>query len=204
GAHRLREHREAVGVPLRLPAGELAQAVQVLAGDLAVGADVHDRHRAIGGLAQVRDRAGGDALGDEGLAETHLVGDEEAVDAILIRPEPPERVLDGGALEGLQAREELLGIHGGRLGGGVRTHARLLPRENIRTVSHSRWNSGGISSSALGRSSTASTSSRTERMRSMSFPAARTSGSNRSEEHTSELQSRFDLVCRLLLEKKKT
>src|SRR5699024_11694803 len=27
---------------------------------------------------------------------------------------------------------------------------------------------------------------------------------NRSEEHTSELQSRFDLVCRLLLEKKKS
>src|SRR5207249_8007712 len=27
--------------------------------------------------------------------------------------------------------------------------------------------------------------------------------SKRSEEHTSELQSRFDLVCRLLLEKKK-
>src|SRR5699024_12523927 len=27
-------------------------------------------------------------------------------------------------------------------------------------------------------------------------------GENRSEEHTSELQSRFDLVCRLLLEKK--
>src|SRR5699024_11269658 len=32
----------------------------------------------------------------------------------------------------------------------------------------------------------------------------RTGGSPRSEEHTSELQSRFDLVCRLLLEKKKT
>src|SRR5207249_6369916 len=30
-----------------------------------------------------------------------------------------------------------------------------------------------------------------------------TSRSVRSEEHTSELQSRFDLVCRLLLEKKK-
>src|SRR5699024_11957583 len=29
------------------------------------------------------------------------------------------------------------------------------------------------------------------------------SSSARSEEHTSELQSRFDLVCRLLLEKKK-
>src|SRR5699024_11383137 len=28
--------------------------------------------------------------------------------------------------------------------------------------------------------------------------------SGRSEEHTSELQSRFDLVCRLLLEKKKS
>src|SRR5699024_12451154 len=28
-------------------------------------------------------------------------------------------------------------------------------------------------------------------------------GVQRSEEHTSELQSRFDLVCRLLLEKKK-
>src|SRR5699024_11903314 len=28
-------------------------------------------------------------------------------------------------------------------------------------------------------------------------------GWSRSEEHTSELQSRFDLVCRLLLEKKK-
>src|SRR5699024_11394887 len=30
------------------------------------------------------------------------------------------------------------------------------------------------------------------------------SGTRRSEEHTSELQSRFDLVCRLLLEKKNT
>src|SRR5699024_12575009 len=30
-----------------------------------------------------------------------------------------------------------------------------------------------------------------------------TPGEVRSEEHTSELQSRFDLVCRLLLEKKK-
>src|SRR2546429_4089574 len=31
-----------------------------------------------------------------------------------------------------------------------------------------------------------------------------TYGTNRSEEHTSELQSRLHLVCRLLLEKKKT
>src|SRR2546430_6009822 len=33
---------------------------------------------------------------------------------------------------------------------------------------------------------------------------ANTSSSNRSEEHTSELQSQSNLVCRLLLEKKKT
>src|SRR5207249_11330060 len=35
------------------------------------------------------------------------------------------------------------------------------------------------------------------------FPRSTGPGRVRSEEHTSELQSRFDLVCRLLLEKKK-
>src|SRR5437868_9454999 len=39
-------------------------------------------------------------------------------------------------------------------------------------------------------------------MRSSSSSIA-ASAADRSEEHTSELQSRFDLVCRLLLEKKK-
>src|SRR5437868_14676518 len=34
--------------------------------------------------------------------------------------------------------------------------------------------------------------------------AARGRPSDRSEEHTSELQSRFEIVCRLLLEKKKS
>src|SRR5437868_12517610 len=34
-------------------------------------------------------------------------------------------------------------------------------------------------------------------------PVDRAATRGRSEEHTSELQSRFDLVCRLLLEKKK-
>src|SRR5215475_15227289 len=34
-------------------------------------------------------------------------------------------------------------------------------------------------------------------------PPARPPGTHRSEEHTSELQSRENLVCRLLLEKKK-
>src|SRR6266704_2312282 len=36
-----------------------------------------------------------------------------------------------------------------------------------------------------------------------SFMVSKPGVSKRSEEHTSELQSRFDLVCRLLLEKKK-
>src|SRR5439155_23702086 len=36
------------------------------------------------------------------------------------------------------------------------------------------------------------------------FTAMRARGRERSEEHTSELQSRGHLVCRLLLEKKKT
>src|SRR2546430_5990170 len=37
-----------------------------------------------------------------------------------------------------------------------------------------------------------------------SSAAAQSLGSGRSEEHTSELQSQSNLVCRLLLEKKKT
>src|SRR5699024_11771415 len=40
------------------------------------------------------------------------------------------------------------------------------------------------------------------RQRSPARSSSRSSGCSRSEEHTSELQSRFDLVCRLLLEKK--
>src|SRR5437868_12578190 len=49
-----------------------------------------------------------------------------------------------------------------------------------------------------------------EKLRSSTAPASesrdfarRALAKSRSEEHTSELQSRFDLVCRLLLEKKK-
>src|SRR5207249_11344130 len=41
------------------------------------------------------------------------------------------------------------------------------------------------------------------RRRTRRAPAAARPSTTRSEEHTSELQSRFDLVCRLLLEKKK-
>src|SRR5207249_11796434 len=46
-------------------------------------------------------------------------------------------------------------------------------------------------------------SARTRSAPSPGFPGACAPPATRSEEHTSELQSRFDLVCRLLLEKKK-
>src|SRR5207249_5666550 len=52
----------------------------------------------------------------------------------------------------------------------------------------------------LFRSTVASTRAAVGRAASVSSP--RSSEMCRSEEHTSELQSRFDLVCRLLLEKK--
>src|SRR5438094_4503198 len=40
--------------------------------------------------------------------------------------------------------------------------------------------------------------------RGQGLPWPQLAGTARSEEHTSELQSPYDLVCRLLLEKKKT
>src|SRR2546422_11601583 len=50
----------------------------------------------------------------------------------------------------------------------------------------------------------AATASGGERNSKPSARARESSAWNRSEEHTSELQSRLHLVCRLLLEKKKT
>src|SRR5207249_8767393 len=44
---------------------------------------------------------------------------------------------------------------------------------------------------------------RSQNLTSIRFGGEKSCASKRSEEHTSELQSRFDLVCRLLLEKKK-
>src|SRR5207249_7759666 len=44
---------------------------------------------------------------------------------------------------------------------------------------------------------------RTETLRAFTRQETEADVAERSEEHTSELQSRFDLVCRLLLEKKK-
>src|SRR5437868_12780150 len=42
-----------------------------------------------------------------------------------------------------------------------------------------------------------------DRLANEAWPPLQFTPVRRSEEHTSELQSRFDLVCRLLLEKKK-
>src|SRR2546430_12508299 len=57
----------------------------------------------------------------------------------------------------------------------------------------------------LFRSTTSPTSRRRGRCRRRASPSGRRSGSRRrSEEHTSELQSQSNLVCRLLLEKKKS
>src|SRR5438105_6525951 len=62
-----------------------------------------------------------------------------------------------------------------------------------------------LNTKALIRGSAASTLRRLESCaRGGGAKRPRPSSKSRSEEHTSELQSRVDLVCRLLLEKKKT
>src|SRR5207249_6218681 len=67
----------------------------------------------------------------------------------------------------------------------VRGMARELPHWRRRTERASLWNWESLKTVRIQSSSK------------MGFDE------DRSEEHTSELQSRFDLVCRLLLEKKK-
>src|SRR5207249_7280092 len=66
--------------------------------------------------------------------------------------------------------------------------------------SRSRASSGAPTNTATRAGSTSSAAPTYDR----SWPPCSNSWfTSRSEEHTSELQSRFDLVCRLLLEKKK-
>src|SRR5206468_5366832 len=74
----------------------------------------------------------------------------------------------------------------------------ILPANSLRGTS-TRWRKNAVTATKK-RSRRDST-----RLRQY-FPAqppSRSSAASRSEEHTSELQSRSDLVCRLLLEKKK-
>src|SRR5207247_10652902 len=64
------------------------------------------------------------------------------------------------------------------------------------------WSSVSGRSSAMKRSMRERSPSGSSGASSRTSPVLR-AASDRSEEHTSELQSRVDLVCRLLLEKKK-
>src|SRR5689334_24134969 len=70
------------------------------------------------------------------------------------------------------------------------------------------WISARLSASSVRKSSKSvkRASSRSNRTSSRASWSSQDPGSTdfRSEEHTSELQSQFHLVCRLLLEKKKT
>src|SRR2546429_3970709 len=72
---------------------------------------------------------------------------------------------------------------------------RRPPRSTLFPYTTLFRSSGAISSAAASRISASSSTSRATPMRA--------SSRMRSEEHTSELQSRLHLVCRLLLEKKK-
>src|SRR5260221_6324007 len=65
--------------------------------------------------------------------------------------------------------------------------------------SAARWRSG----SAASATSTSAVTRRACTCSSTGAPGAASGAAPRSEEHTSELQSHSDLVCRLLLEKKK-
>src|SRR5207248_10215041 len=62
---------------------------------------------------------------------------------------------------------------------------------------------GGILVAAAGTSGTANRDAAIAERRHVEGGVAHPGGDQRSEEHTSELQSPYDLVCRLLLEKKK-
>jgi hypothetical protein len=52
------------------------------------------------------------AAGDQGLPETHLVGDEETMSQIIVEIETPECVYSRRSLKILQAAESLLEIQG--------------------------------------------------------------------------------------------
>src|SRR3712207_7722924 len=81
----------------------------------------------------------------------------------------------------------------------------LFPYTTLFRSSRGVRASSSVSGSGAGPAKASSTkpASRGENTASPSFTRRTASASSRSEEHTSELQSRQYLVCRLLLEKKK-
>src|SRR5207249_10438711 len=78
-----------------------------------------------------------------------------------------------------------------------------FPTRRSSDLASSRPVTGSRIPTAESRSSRSGTSTSAATARSARPTRWRHSAGLRSEEHTSELQSRFDLVCRLLLEKKK-
>src|SRR5438067_9977618 len=84
----------------------------------------------------------------------------------------------------------------------MRQHGELVPRERITEIADALDEQGFLDSSHFAERRAAIDRAFLE---APTRPAAHGGGAYplRSEEHTSELQSRFDLVCRLLLEKKK-
>src|SRR2546422_6895038 len=73
------------------------------------------------------------------------------------------------------------------------------------TLFRSVWREQGADAAVRRQLSSGPKDGRTRRpLRSTILRARRQLTANRSEEHTSELQSRLHLVCRLLLEKKKS
>ena len=78
---------------------------QVSARDAGIAADIDDVD-AVHVIPEMVDRPGDDAACDQRLAETDLVGDEEAGGAVGVQEQPPESMVDGAALEGLQGFHE--------------------------------------------------------------------------------------------------
>ena len=99
-----RKHGQALDVVERFDAlrDELAE---VLAGDRAVGADVDDVVPFVAAALQVVDDLGDDALGDVGLAEPDLVGDQEPQRRVVVVEHPLERPDGGPPLEVLEVGE---------------------------------------------------------------------------------------------------
>src|SRR5438309_6484410 len=80
----------------------------------------------------------------------------------------------------------------------------LFPYTTLfRSSERSRITARGSAARPTGCSSSGVTTTRDGRMGCCSMRADQRERRGRSEEHTSELQSQFHLVCRLLLEKKK-
>ena len=109
------------GLVFRLPE---IQPVDILSGDLGIGADI-EHVDALFAVPKVRNGLRDDAFCNPGLAEPHLVGDKEAIDAVRIEIKAPIGVLGRRALKIAQRPADLVGIGLG-LSGHRRSASRAL------------------------------------------------------------------------------